>query len=151
MTVSVDKFEKIAKLVGDPNTPAARPSTRAEKLQLYGLYKRATVESDARPARPGMFNIDGRMKWDAWVSMTLPPLYLIVLYSIFSLPIRPWWSYYRQRKMERVRKRRCKHMLILLRNLLASQWKMFSPSRSKIDGYILNKEENGGGNNIIIY
>jgi len=81
MTVSVDKFEKIAKLVGDPNTPAARPSTRAEKLQLYGLYKRATVESDARPARPGMFNIDGRMKWDAWVSMALPPLYLIVLVS----------------------------------------------------------------------
>lgn len=68
MTVSVDKFEKIAKLVGDPNTPAARPSTRAEKLQLYGLYKRATVESDARPARPGMFNIDGRMKWDAWAA-----------------------------------------------------------------------------------
>ena len=68
MTVSAEKFEKIAKLVGDPSTPAARPSTRAEKLQLYGLYKRATVESDQRPARPGMFNIDGRMKWDAWAA-----------------------------------------------------------------------------------
>ena len=67
MTVSAEKFEKIAKLVGDANTPAARPSTRAEKLQLYGLYKRATVESE-RPARPGMFNIDGRMKWDAWAA-----------------------------------------------------------------------------------
>ena len=36
--------------------------------QLYGLYKRATVESDQRAARPGMFNVDGRMKWDAWKS-----------------------------------------------------------------------------------
>ena len=150
MTVSVDKFEKIAKLVGDPNTPAARPSTRAEKLQLYGLYKRATVESDARPARPGMFNIDGRMKWDAWVSIAFPSLYLIVVVSSPYLYVRDD-CIHRQRKMERVRKRRCKHMLILLRNLLASQWKMFSPSRSKIDGYILNKEENGDGNNIIIY
>jgi diazepam-binding inhibitor (GABA receptor modulating acyl-CoA-binding protein) len=66
MTVSTDKFERIAKLVGDPNTPSARPSTRAEKLQLYGLYKRATIDTDQRPERPGMFNIDGRMKWDAW-------------------------------------------------------------------------------------
>lgn len=68
MAVSAEKFEKIAKIVGDPNTPAARPSSRAEKLHLYGLYKRATVESDQRPARPGMFNIDGRMKWDAWAA-----------------------------------------------------------------------------------
>mmetsp|Transcript_11497 Transcript_11497/g.17570 ORF Transcript_11497/g.17570 Transcript_11497/m.17570 type:complete len:100 (+) Transcript_11497:142-441(+) len=68
MTVSAEKFGQIAKLVGDPSTPAARPSTRAERLQLYGLYKRATVESDHRPPRPGMFNIDGRMKWDAWAA-----------------------------------------------------------------------------------
>eukprot|EP00574_Skeletonema_japonicum_P003211 CAMPEP_0201725494 /NCGR_PEP_ID=MMETSP0593-20130828/8877_1 /ASSEMBLY_ACC=CAM_ASM_000672 /TAXON_ID=267983 /ORGANISM="Skeletonema japonicum, Strain CCMP2506" /LENGTH=99 /DNA_ID=CAMNT_0048216895 /DNA_START=130 /DNA_END=429 /DNA_ORIENTATION=- len=68
MTVSAEKFGQIAKLVGDPSTPAARPSTRSERLQLYGLYKRATVESDHRPPRPGMFNIDGRMKWDAWAA-----------------------------------------------------------------------------------
>lgn len=95
MTVSVETFEKVATLgealkvqprchvgmlvipnspqqippkVGDKNTPPKRASTRAEKLKLYGLYKRATVESDQRPARPGMFNVDGRMKWDAWAA-----------------------------------------------------------------------------------
>mmetsp|Transcript_32158 Transcript_32158/g.68054 ORF Transcript_32158/g.68054 Transcript_32158/m.68054 type:complete len:101 (-) Transcript_32158:348-650(-) len=68
MTVSEEAFQKIATLVGDKSTPVARASTRAEKLKLYGLYKRATVESDQRPARPGMFNIDGRLKWDAWAA-----------------------------------------------------------------------------------
>lgn len=32
------------------------------------MYKRATTDSDQRPERPGMFNIDGRMKWDAWAA-----------------------------------------------------------------------------------
>lgn len=66
MTVSGETFEKIAALVGDKSTPVARQSTRAEKLRLYGLYKRATVETSDRPPRPGIFNVDGRMKWDAW-------------------------------------------------------------------------------------
>lgn len=34
MTVSEETFEKIAALVGDKNTPAARASTRAEKLKV---------------------------------------------------------------------------------------------------------------------
>eukprot|EP00804_Cyclotella_cryptica_P004290 CCRYP_013512-RB/>CCRYP_013512-RB protein AED:0.06 eAED:0.05 QI:0/0/0/1/0/0/2/0/99 len=66
MTVSVEVFEKVAALVADKNTPTARPSTRSEKLRLYGLYKRDDVDTAARPARPGIFNLDGRMKWDAW-------------------------------------------------------------------------------------
>lgn len=66
MAVSEAAFKAIAALVSDKSTPVARPSTRAEKLRLYGLYKRATTESSARPARPGMFNVDGRLKWDAW-------------------------------------------------------------------------------------
>eukprot|EP00580_Thalassiosira_gravida_P014155 CAMPEP_0201684918 /NCGR_PEP_ID=MMETSP0494-20130426/52890_1 /ASSEMBLY_ACC=CAM_ASM_000839 /TAXON_ID=420259 /ORGANISM="Thalassiosira gravida, Strain GMp14c1" /LENGTH=102 /DNA_ID=CAMNT_0048168741 /DNA_START=13 /DNA_END=321 /DNA_ORIENTATION=- len=70
MTVSEGTFEKIAILVGDKKTPMARPSTHAEKLKLYGLYKQATVSDSAnqRPKRPGMFNIDGRMRWDAWAA-----------------------------------------------------------------------------------
>ena len=67
MVVSEEAFEKVAALVGDKNTPVARKSTRAEKLKLYGLYKQASVGSD-RPARPGVFNVDGRMKWDAWAA-----------------------------------------------------------------------------------
>lgn len=67
MAVSEEAFEKIAAIVGDKSTPKARESTRTEKLTLYGLYKTATVGSDKRAAkRPGMLNIDGRMKWDAW-------------------------------------------------------------------------------------
>ena len=69
MPVSEDIFEKVAALVGDKNTPVARASTRAEKLNLYGLYKRATVDSGDRPERPGIFNIDGRLKWDAWAAV----------------------------------------------------------------------------------
>ena len=67
MAISEETFEKVATLVGDKNTPAKRASTRAEKLTLYGLYKQATVGSE-RPDRPGIFNIDGRMKWDAWAA-----------------------------------------------------------------------------------
>jgi diazepam-binding inhibitor (GABA receptor modulating acyl-CoA-binding protein) len=70
MPVSEEIFEKIAALVGDRDTPVARTSTRAEKLRLYGLYKRATVDDvgggERTSERPGIFNLDGRMKWDAW-------------------------------------------------------------------------------------
>ena len=68
MAVSTETFEKIASIVGDKNTPPVRASTRAEKLKLYGLYKRATTDNDQRKKRPGMLNIDGRMKWDAWAA-----------------------------------------------------------------------------------
>ena len=71
--ITPETFQKIAALVGDKNTPTARPSTRAEKLRLYGLYKRATATATANTnsanqlsPRPGMFQIDARMKWDAW-------------------------------------------------------------------------------------
>mmetsp|Transcript_8366 Transcript_8366/g.18744 ORF Transcript_8366/g.18744 Transcript_8366/m.18744 type:complete len:99 (+) Transcript_8366:205-501(+) len=68
MAVSEETFEKIAALVGDKSTPVERASKHAEKLKLYGTYKRATVESDQRPKRPGILSIDKRMKWDAWAA-----------------------------------------------------------------------------------
>ncbi|KAF9895670.1 Acyl-CoA-binding domain-containing protein 1, partial [Lobosporangium transversale] len=34
-------------------------------LKLYGLYKQAT-EGDNTTTRPGMFDIKGKAKWDAW-------------------------------------------------------------------------------------
>ena len=34
-------------------------------LELYGLYKQATV-GDAAGSRPGVFDIVGRAKYDAW-------------------------------------------------------------------------------------
>jgi diazepam-binding inhibitor (GABA receptor modulating acyl-CoA-binding protein) len=39
--------------------------TDSEKLELYGLYKQATV-GDINTERPGMFDFTGKAKWDAW-------------------------------------------------------------------------------------
>ena len=36
-------------------------------LDMYGLYKQATV-GDATGARPGMMDLRGRAKYDAWAS-----------------------------------------------------------------------------------
>lgn len=35
------------------------------QLELYGLFKQATA-GDVSGARPGMFDMRGRAKWDAW-------------------------------------------------------------------------------------
>ena len=37
----------------------------ADLLELYGLYKQATV-GDVDTSRPGMFDMKGKAKWDAW-------------------------------------------------------------------------------------
>ncbi len=42
----------------------ARPSND-RLLDLYGLYKQAT-EGDASGARPGLLDLKGRAKYDAW-------------------------------------------------------------------------------------
>lgn len=34
-------------------------------LELYGLYKQATV-GDCNTERPGIFDFKGKAKWDAW-------------------------------------------------------------------------------------
>ncbi|EDR14188.1 uncharacterized protein LACBIDRAFT_244827 [Laccaria bicolor S238N-H82] len=36
-----------------------------EKLTMYSLYKQATV-GNVRAPRPGIFDMLGRAKWDAW-------------------------------------------------------------------------------------
>jgi len=41
--------------------------TDNEMLELYGLYKQATV-GDINTDRPGMFDFTGKAKWDAWSS-----------------------------------------------------------------------------------
>ena len=43
---------------------AARPSND-RLLDLYGLYKQAT-EGDVAGARPGLLDLKGRAKYDAW-------------------------------------------------------------------------------------
>jgi diazepam-binding inhibitor (GABA receptor modulator, acyl-CoA-binding protein) len=39
--------------------------TDDDKLALYGLYKQAT-EGDVSTARPGLFDLKGKAKWDAY-------------------------------------------------------------------------------------
>ena len=36
-----------------------------EKLEFYGLFKQGTV-GDVNTERPGMFDMKGKAKWDAW-------------------------------------------------------------------------------------
>ena len=55
------EFEAAVKRV---NGLAKAPGTD-DQLELYGLYKQATV-GDATGSRPGMFDVKGRAKWDAW-------------------------------------------------------------------------------------
>jgi diazepam-binding inhibitor (GABA receptor modulating acyl-CoA-binding protein) len=43
---------------------ASRPSNE-RLLELYGLYKQAT-EGDVSGSRPGMLDLKGRAKFDAW-------------------------------------------------------------------------------------
>ncbi|KAL6861638.1 hypothetical protein ACP4OV_017338 [Aristida adscensionis] len=40
-------------------------TTNENKLILYGLYKQATV-GNVNTARPGLFNLKDKAKWDAW-------------------------------------------------------------------------------------
>lgn len=47
-------------------TLANTPDT-SELLELYALYKQGTA-GDASGSRPGMFDIKGRAKWDAWAT-----------------------------------------------------------------------------------
>ena len=39
--------------------------TNDEKLALYAYYKQATVGDNTTPA-PGMFDLTGKAKWNAW-------------------------------------------------------------------------------------
>ena len=56
-----DDFDAAVKRV---NTLAKAPSA-GEMLELYGYYKQATV-GDSTGARPGMLDVKGRAKFDAW-------------------------------------------------------------------------------------
>uniref|UniRef100_A0A3Q2YPH1 Acyl-CoA binding domain containing 7 n=1 Tax=Hippocampus comes TaxID=109280 RepID=A0A3Q2YPH1_HIPCM len=57
------EFEKAAEDVKNLKT---RPSDQ-ELLDLYGLYKQAVV-GDINTERPGLFDMKGKAKWDAWNS-----------------------------------------------------------------------------------
>ena len=43
----------------------AKQPTNEEMLQVYALFKQATV-GDCNTTRPGMLDMKGKAKWDAW-------------------------------------------------------------------------------------
>ncbi len=43
----------------------AKPPSTDDMLSLYGLFKQATV-GDTTGSRPGMLDVKGRAKFDAW-------------------------------------------------------------------------------------
>ncbi len=55
------KFDAAAKAV----TKLPKRPTNDQMLELYALYKQAT-DGDATGSRPGMFDLTGRAKFDAW-------------------------------------------------------------------------------------
>jgi acyl-CoA-binding protein len=56
-----DEFDAAVGRVNQlPRTPSA-----GEMLELYGLFKQATA-GDASGPRPGMLDVRGRAKYDAW-------------------------------------------------------------------------------------
>ena len=56
-----DELEEAVKRV---NALSSAPGT-SDMLALYGLYKQATA-GDVTGSRPGIFDVKGRAKWDAW-------------------------------------------------------------------------------------
>jgi len=56
--------EQFTKAQADVKTLPAKPSNDT-LLELYSLYKQGT-EGDATGSRPGMFDLVGRAKFDAW-------------------------------------------------------------------------------------
>jgi len=59
--VTKEEFDAAAAKV---KTLTTRPSD-ADLLILYGLFKQAEV-GDCNTSRPGMLDLKGKAKWDAW-------------------------------------------------------------------------------------
>lgn len=57
----------VAKVRGAPTEGPFKPSNEF-KLKMYALYRQAT-DGDAHGKRPGMLDLVGRFKYDAWASL----------------------------------------------------------------------------------
>ncbi|MBX3251189.1 MAG: acyl-CoA-binding protein [Myxococcales bacterium] len=58
--------EELEAAVQRVNSLPSTPGT-SDMLALYALYKQATV-GDVTGSRPGMLDVRGRAKWDAWAA-----------------------------------------------------------------------------------
>ena len=59
-------FEEVAAVLKEQKSFKTTPGTDDLK-RIYGLFKQATI-GDVNTTRPGMFDFEGKAKWDAWES-----------------------------------------------------------------------------------
>lgn len=62
--MAIDSFEAAVAAVQEMDADPGNDT----KLRLYALYKQAT-EGDVSGSRPGMLNLVGRSKYDAWADV----------------------------------------------------------------------------------
>lgn len=59
-----EEFEAVAKQLAD-NAGVADGLPNDKKLEIYALYKQGLI-GDVNTDRPGMLDLKGKAKWDAW-------------------------------------------------------------------------------------
>ena len=61
-----EEFNAAAKKLQD-NPSVATDLSNERKLEVYALYKQGFI-GDVNTDRPGMFDLKGKAKWDAWAA-----------------------------------------------------------------------------------
>jgi diazepam-binding inhibitor (GABA receptor modulating acyl-CoA-binding protein) len=59
-----EQFEEVAKKLAE-NPDAATSLPNEKKLEIYALFKQGSI-GDVNTDRPGMLDLKGKAKWDAW-------------------------------------------------------------------------------------
>ena len=59
-----EEFEAIAKQLAE-HASVTDGLPNDKKLEIYALYKQGLI-GDVNTARPGMLDLKGKAKWDAW-------------------------------------------------------------------------------------
>ena len=66
-TMATDLNSRFQQAAADSKTLLKRPDNNT-LLKLYSLYKQATA-GDVSGSRPGGFDMEGKMKYDAWAKL----------------------------------------------------------------------------------
>ncbi|OAD80983.1 hypothetical protein PHYBLDRAFT_104584 [Phycomyces blakesleeanus NRRL 1555(-)] len=59
------RYNKALNIVQHLSASSSVQPTKEEKLELYALYKQVS-HGNVNTPRPGMFDLVGKAKWDAW-------------------------------------------------------------------------------------
>ncbi|GAA5794999.1 hypothetical protein HPULCUR_000349 [Helicostylum pulchrum] len=62
----IERYNKALNFIRSlPSNNSGFQPTNSQKLELYSLYKQVS-QGDVNTSRPGIFDVVGRAKWDAW-------------------------------------------------------------------------------------